>query len=198
MRYIADSDGYVKEVSFGADIVCDGQVCTEYTGAVPTGYASLEAWFMEELEKLYRWKIVDGNLTLDSTAAAPSDKTPEEILASMGVADYIVERGTNNEWEYVKYANRTFRAKWYGQLAVGTGKSWCGQYYHSQTYAINVPSFATTYELVSAEKRDSLLAWYVGITKADTSFQTFWCNGTSGSMAGGTFGYVLFEIEGTW
>ena len=87
MRYIADSSGYVKEVSFGADIVCDGQVCTEYTGAVPTGYASLEAWFMEELEKLYRWKIVDGNLTLDSSAVAPSDPTPltpEEELARLG------------------------------------------------------------------------------------------------------------------
>lgn len=76
MRYIADSDGYVKEVSFGADIVCDGQECTEYTGAVPTGYASLEAWFMEELERLYRWKIVGGELTLDSTAVAPYDPGP--------------------------------------------------------------------------------------------------------------------------
>lgn len=84
MRYIADSDGYVKEVSFGADIVCEDQVCTEYTGEVPTGYASLEAWFMEELEKLYRWKIVGGNLTLDSSAVAPREKTPEEILAELG------------------------------------------------------------------------------------------------------------------
>lgn len=71
MRYIADTDGYVKQVSFGADIFCDNDTCTEYTGAVPSGYTSLEAWFCSEVEKLYRWKIVDGNLTLDSTAVAP-------------------------------------------------------------------------------------------------------------------------------
>lgn len=80
MRYIADSNGYVKEVSFGADIVCDGQECTEYTGAVPTGYASLEAWFMEEIEKLYRWKIVGGNLTLDSAAVAPFESSGKSAI----------------------------------------------------------------------------------------------------------------------
>ena len=84
MRYIADTDGYVKQVSFGADILCGDDTCTEYVGAVPTGYVSLEAWFLEEAEKLYRWKIVDDNLTLDSTAVAPCDKTPEEILADLG------------------------------------------------------------------------------------------------------------------
>lgn len=73
MRYIADTDGYVKQVSFGADILCDGAECTEYTGSIPSGYKTLEAWFLEEAEKLYRWKIVNGNLTLDSSAVAPSE-----------------------------------------------------------------------------------------------------------------------------
>ena len=81
MRYIADSSGYVKEVSFGADIVCGGQECTEYTGAVPSGYASLEAWFCSEVEKLYRWKIVSGNLTLDSAAAAPVEGDRQRFLS---------------------------------------------------------------------------------------------------------------------
>lgn len=80
MRYIADTDGYVKQVSFGADIACGDQECTEYTGSVPTGYASLEAWFCSEVEKLYRWKIVDGNLALDSAAAAPEEQEPDGSL----------------------------------------------------------------------------------------------------------------------
>lgn len=71
MRYIADSGGYVKQVSFGADITCDGVTCTEYTGSIPTGYASLESWYLVESEKLYRWKVVNGNLTLDSSATEP-------------------------------------------------------------------------------------------------------------------------------
>lgn len=73
MRYIADANGYLKEVSFGATIECNGAGCTEYTGSVPSGYDSLVAWFVAEADKLYRWKIVNGELTLDSTATAPAD-----------------------------------------------------------------------------------------------------------------------------
>lgn len=73
MRYIVNSDGYLMQVSFGADIACDGQNCTEYTGTVPDGYDSLEDWYSQESEKLYRWKISSGNLTLDSSATAPVD-----------------------------------------------------------------------------------------------------------------------------
>lgn len=95
MRYITDFDGYVKQLSFGADIECDGLGCTEYTGAVPTGYTSLEDWYLEEADKLYRWKIVDGNLTLDSTAVAPVEK-----------GDYIIDHGTDeNGWHWEKWAS---------------------------------------------------------------------------------------------
>ena len=74
MRYIADASGYVKEVSFGAMIVCGGVGCKEYTGTVPSGYSSLIDWFTQECEKLYRWRIVGGNLTLDSSASNPPEK----------------------------------------------------------------------------------------------------------------------------
>lgn len=80
MRYIADTNGYVKQVSFGADIVCGDDTCVLYEGSVPTGYASLEDWFMTEIEKLYRWKIVDGQLVLDSAAVAPSNSISLTIL----------------------------------------------------------------------------------------------------------------------
>ena len=95
MRYITDTDGYVKEVSWGADISCGGQDCTDYTGTVPTGYTSLEDWYTKEGDKLYRWKIVDGELTLDSSATAPTDKLP--------AADYVVEQGTSGIWTFRKW-----------------------------------------------------------------------------------------------
>lgn len=90
MRYIADSSGYVKEVSFGADITCNGNTCKAYTGAVPSGYKSLEAWALAETEKLYRWKIVNGNLTLDSSAVAPGDfkKSFIKIFKAADTADF--------------------------------------------------------------------------------------------------------------
>ena len=88
MRIITDSDGRVLDVSFGALISCGGQDGTDYTGTVPTGYTSLEDWFIKEADKLYRWKIVSGNLTLDSSAVAPTDSPP--------VADYVVKQTTMN------------------------------------------------------------------------------------------------------
>lgn len=76
MRYIADNNGYLKEVSFGANIVCGGAECTEYTGNVPSGYESLEAWFLAEFDSLCRWHVVGGNLEMDSSATPWVDKPP--------------------------------------------------------------------------------------------------------------------------
>lgn len=71
MRYITNADGYVVTVSFGGDVECDWGGCMEYTGAVPTGYTSLDDWYAEEVEKLYRWRVVNGQLTMDADAAKP-------------------------------------------------------------------------------------------------------------------------------
>ena len=71
MRYIVDASGFVKNISFGGLISCGGVNCAEYTGAIPEGYDSLEEWFLAECDYLYRWKIVDGNLTSDDEAEAP-------------------------------------------------------------------------------------------------------------------------------
>lgn len=84
MRYIANSNGYIKEISFGALISCGGANCTEYAGAVPSGYTSLEDWFNQECEKLYRWRIVDGNLTIDSSAVVPKQCFPVSMALLWG------------------------------------------------------------------------------------------------------------------
>lgn len=76
MRYIADGRGYLKEVSFGADISCNGKVCTLYTGEIPSGYSSLMDWFTAECDNLHRWHIVDGQLTIDDAAADPPLPVP--------------------------------------------------------------------------------------------------------------------------
>lgn len=72
MRYIANDSGYVQEVSFGADIQCNGSDCTEYTGGVPSGFDSLIDWFIKEGDKLYRWKIENKQLTLDDSVPVKS------------------------------------------------------------------------------------------------------------------------------
>lgn len=87
MRFIRDENNRLLYVSFGADIACDGQTCTEYVGDVPDGYQSLESWYIIEQEKLYRWTVVDvpvtdgGTITteyalvLDEDAVAPPDRS---------------------------------------------------------------------------------------------------------------------------
>lgn len=76
MRYIADDNGYLQQVSFGAMIECNGLGCTEYTGDVPARYDSLADWFTQEGDKLHRWHIVEGQLTLDEDAPEPEAYAP--------------------------------------------------------------------------------------------------------------------------
>lgn len=60
MRYKLDASGYVSAVSFG----CYLDDCTEYTGAVPTGYNSLDDWSMYACIQAY-YIDSNGDLTLD-------------------------------------------------------------------------------------------------------------------------------------
>lgn len=76
MRYIADDNGYLLEVSFGAIIIYNDCSCTEYTGGVPSGYDNLVDWFAKEGDKLHRWHIVEGELTLDENAPEPEVYVP--------------------------------------------------------------------------------------------------------------------------
>jgi len=99
MRYILDANGYLNAVSFGADITCAGVDCTEYKGTTPTGYATLEAWYVDNIERLYKWKIVSGNLTQDSGAMEPEDCTTQ---------DRVVSQGTSGAWTYQQWDSGIF------------------------------------------------------------------------------------------
>lgn len=78
MRYIANDNGYLLEVSFGAMIECNGRGCTEYIGVVPAGYDSLADWFTQEGDQLHRWHIVEDDLILDVNAPEPEVYVPPE------------------------------------------------------------------------------------------------------------------------
>lgn len=73
MRYITDGNGYLREVSFGADIDCDDGTCTEYTGTVPAAYESIEDWYIANADRLHQWKIVKKNLVEDGSRPDPED-----------------------------------------------------------------------------------------------------------------------------
>lgn len=65
MRYILNDSGYIEAISFGCSIECKDKTCTEYTGSIPEGYETLAIW--SETANINAYKIVDGNLTYDST-----------------------------------------------------------------------------------------------------------------------------------
>ena len=96
MRYITNADGYLVSVSFGADVECDWGCCTEYDGDIPAGYSSVEAWYVEEAEQLYRWKIVNGSLVYDIYALPPEE--PE-----VHIDDVVIEQGIYDGWHYRKW-----------------------------------------------------------------------------------------------
>lgn len=87
MHYILNADNYISAVSFGCDIECADGYCQEYTGSVPAGYTSLEAWYAAEGEKLYRWKIVNGQLTKDDEAAPPAPDKPPYAPEGYGLGE---------------------------------------------------------------------------------------------------------------
>lgn len=75
MRYIVNENNYVTAVIFGAEVLYNDCTCTEYTGGVPSGWKTLDDWYFDEGDKLWRWQIVDGDLTMDESAVAPQEGT---------------------------------------------------------------------------------------------------------------------------
>lgn len=74
MRYIVDSNNYVTAVSFGTSMEYNDCQCIEYTGMVPSRWNSLEAWYLDEGDKLWRWRIINGELVMDESAVAPEEE----------------------------------------------------------------------------------------------------------------------------
>lgn len=198
MRIITDSDGRVLDVSFGALISCGGQDGADYTGTVPTGYTSLEDWFIKEADKLYRWTVVDGELTLDSSATAPTDKLP--------AADYVVEQGTSGIWTYEKWASGKIKMK--GRTTTTLSSS--GWSTSGSAYYNSLSSRAFPFTLASV----TYFNWYI---QGESGYMMFTMSNPSSSSEGisttGTGNLAVgrltkpsynldvdlfFSVEGTW
>ena len=78
MQYILDDNGYVYNAALGCTIECEQYgPCTEYMGAVPVDYTSIEEWL--DNANINAYKIVSGNLVLDPVKLAEleSEETRE-------------------------------------------------------------------------------------------------------------------------
>ena len=106
MRYILDKEGYIYNVSFGAEIECSLGTCTEYKGEVPDEFETLNEWHDTQIQenKLNAWKIVDGNLTFDTNRDYKLRMLHEQEEYENG---YVTrkELGIKNTNEVNPYAN---------------------------------------------------------------------------------------------
>lgn len=68
MFYILDNLGYIEATS-SHYIECDNKTCTEYKGAIPDGYDSLDDWVLNANIRAYKIDT-SGNLAFDSAREA--------------------------------------------------------------------------------------------------------------------------------
>lgn len=100
MRYILDDSGYIDSVSC-TPFNCKDKSCTEYTGAIPSGYETLAEWAQNANIRAY--KLVGGNLTFDAAKDAELQAEWEEccyktnILTARLTANYAIK--TANTYE---------------------------------------------------------------------------------------------------
>jgi hypothetical protein len=107
MFYILDELSYIEEVSTHY-IERDNKTCTEYTGAIPEGYETLDDWVLNANIRAY--KIVSNNLIYDADRAAALEnewKNAGSFIYPVG-SIYMSVNPTNPEyffggkWEQLK------------------------------------------------------------------------------------------------
>lgn len=198
MRYITDSNGYIKELSFGATITCGGSECTEYTGSIPDGYESLEDWYLAECDKLYRWQIIGGELTLDKDAEAPADDSSSGT-GTGGVLCVTLTDAGSGAYTADKTIDEIIKAYNNGYEVVAAGKiySFSDTIYRYPLISISESKKVAIFECTTvAQYGDSYgMSGYISsvdhieITEDGVSFTT---NETNvGLPTGGTSGQVL-------
>lgn len=99
MRYILDDRGYVKYCS-DTQMTCENKSCTLYEGAVPDGYETIEEWAINANIRAY--KIVNGNLVLDSAEDARLQEEYEELSNTYSTREKKIGTWINGKPVYRK------------------------------------------------------------------------------------------------
>ncbi len=107
MQYIADADGYLLHVSFGGAVECGGDTCTEYTGQVPSGYVSLEDWYLANADELYKWAVLS-----DGSGLIKDSSVPDRAVRGDWVVKFGHDRGASSDRYYRRWHSGKMEA-WY-------------------------------------------------------------------------------------
>lgn len=152
MKYIISSSCVVETISFGAEVTCGSESCVEYTGAVPTGYDSLEDWFIKNAEKISQWSIIDGKLVKNSNSP------PEEGASE---ADQVTDTGTSGIWQYRKWASGMIECWGRSETKTANLTTEWGNCYTTQVTSELVGPFELPFAL--SQKRVQVQPAYAGL-----------------------------------
>lgn len=163
MRYILNDSGYIETISFNYQVECNNKSCIEYTGEVPTGYENLSEW--SELANINAYKIVEGNLTFDST----EDTRLQELWASQQISNSSggISGDTLPIGSMIPYGNATPPTNWL--VCDGSAVS---RITYAELFSVIGTSYgagdgSTTFNLPNKKGKVS-----VGLNASDTDFNT--------------------------
>lgn len=162
MRYIVNASNYITAVSFGCEIECQDNECTEYTGSVPTGYTSLEDWYAKESETLYRWKIVSGKLTLVTSAEAPDADARPLFARAVKTTWSEIDSAQAPGWYYIAEENT---------ICGHTASYW---YMHVVSYSVGTAHCTQTLYSVKGDytfdRRQNTGTWSAWVNTSPSSY----------------------------
>jgi hypothetical protein len=136
MRYILDSEGYVKLCS-KTEIACDNDTCTAYEGDVPEGYESIEEWVLNA--NINAYQVIDGQLVYDADKDA---KLQEKWVLEDTEAKskyYIDSKGSNSNGEWIKYIDGTMETRQRYKASFADVSEWGSMFAYSITNIKNYP-----------------------------------------------------------
>ena len=202
---VAEASGYVSHAEGSKTVASGDYGHAQNIGTIAQGDAQTAVGRFNVADSTSALIIGNGDSNARSNALTVDwdgnvDAAGGLTLGGKAVAAWVVETGTDsNGWAYEKRSDGTYRAKWSNDLTRNAGTAWgSGFYFHMQTAAIPVPSFSTSFEVVSAVKNNAQLAFYAGRVASTTALQGYWANNGSGAVSSSTFGKVTYIIEGTY
>lgn len=133
-----------------------------------------------------------GDLSMSLSEALGITNALEKASAYVEPEDYIVDRGIDGIWTYIKYRSGDYHAWYVGSINLKAGTALGGGYYHQSSSALNPPSFSTAVSSLNGSSNGAQLYAYVGHA---ADYSTYWWNGASGTASNIP---IRLDMYGTW
>lgn len=182
---MCDGKAYVKNYIVGSQntsVFCgqDVTVVGEWEGAseayalfkqgfINIGQASSHIKFSNENGNMNQVEIQGQNITINGELAFGTEADAAAARSNLGIDDYIVEQGTTNDWQYIKYASRKFIA-WKYSTGSYTCTNASGNMHYSGVSTWNLP-FTIVEGVANISLGQQCFASNVNVTTTTVNFR---------------------------